>query len=112
MRYAGDIHSGKEYGTQAYDLSLFNQLKTLKAPQVYTLTDNEWANCGKIKEGGSTSNAATDTIDYKLNATGNQFDYAGDAYDSQPLKLMIVPAAQAAKGADAFGPFNWERIVS
>lgn len=77
VMHAGDIHSGKEYCTQAYDTSVFNQLKTLKAPLVYTPGDNEWADCHKIKEGGGTYNAATGAIDYKLDATGNQVDYAG-----------------------------------
>lgn len=77
VMHAGDIHSGKEYCTQAYDVSVFNQLQTLTAPLVYTPGDNEWADCHKIKEGGGAYNASSGAIDYKLDATGNQIDYAG-----------------------------------
>jgi hypothetical protein len=74
--HVGDIHSGKEYCTQAYDQSIFNQWKAFARPLVYTPGDNEWADCHKVKEGGGTYNTATGAIDYVKDASGNPVDYA------------------------------------
>src|ERR1035437_6829058 len=52
--HAGDIHSGSEYCTLAYDAAIFNQWTAYKVPLVYTPGDNEWADCNKKKEGGGT----------------------------------------------------------
>jgi hypothetical protein len=62
--HAGDIHSGKEYCTQAYDQSIAQQWAAFKAPLVYTPGDNEWMDCHKKKEGGGLYNAGTTNIDY------------------------------------------------
>ena len=75
--HVGDIHSGKQYCTDAYNTTVFNQWKAFRAPLVYTPGDNEWADCHKIKEGGGTYNAATGRIDYGVDANGNLLDYAG-----------------------------------
>ena len=75
--HAGDIHSGKEYCTEAYDVSVYNQWKAYKYPVVYTPGDNEWTDCHKKKEGGGAYNAATGLIDYVVDASGNRIDYAG-----------------------------------
>lgn len=75
--HTGDIHSGKEYCTQAYDASIFSQWSAFKAPLVYTPGDNEWADCHKKKEGGGAYNATTGGIDYVLDASGNWVNYAG-----------------------------------
>jgi hypothetical protein len=75
--HAGDIHSGKEYCTQAYDSSIFSQWSAFKAPLVYTPGDNEWADCHKKKEGGGAYNATTGGIDYVLDASSNWVNYAG-----------------------------------
>ncbi len=75
--HVGDIHSGKQYCTQAYNLTVFNQWKAFKAPLVYTPGDNEWADCHKIKEGGGSYNAATGQIVYAVDGGGKLIDYAG-----------------------------------
>jgi len=75
--HAGDIHSGKEFCTEAYDVSIFNILKTLTAPLVYTPGDNEWADCHKIKQGGGSFNANTGAVDFVRDANGNLADYFG-----------------------------------
>jgi hypothetical protein len=71
--HAGDIHSGKEYCTEAYDRSIFNQWSAFKAPVIYTPGDNEWSDCHKVKQGGGRT---TFTIDYQ-SAGGNLLSYAG-----------------------------------
>jgi hypothetical protein len=88
--HAGDIHSGKEFCTQAYDLSIFNILKTLTAPLVYTPGDNEWADCHKIKQGGGTFNATTGAVDFARDSSGKLVDYSGgDPVDNLALVRSI-----------------------
>jgi hypothetical protein len=52
--HIGNIHSGKQYCTQAYDQSIFDQWKRFADPLVYTPGDNEWTDCHKPAEGGGT----------------------------------------------------------
>jgi hypothetical protein len=75
--HGGDIHSGKQFCTQAYNQGIYDQFKTLAAPLVYTPGDNEWADCHKAGEGGGAYNATTGAIDFVKDASGNQVDYAG-----------------------------------
>ena len=74
--HVGDIHSGKQYCTQAYDVQVASMWARFADSLVYTPGDNEWADCHKIKEGGGTYNPATGQIDYLL-AGGQPVDYAG-----------------------------------
>ncbi len=62
--HVGDIHSGKEFCTQTFNLGVFNQWQAYKIPLVYVPGDNEWTDCHKVKEGGGAYNAATANIDY------------------------------------------------
>src|SRR3954466_1250480 len=50
--HVGDIHSGKQLCTNAYDLSVFDLWTQFQDPLVYTPGDNEWTDCHKPKEGG------------------------------------------------------------
>lgn len=98
--HVGDIHSGKQYCTQAYNQSVASQWTAFKNPVVYTPGDNEWTDCHKIKEGGGTYNATTGAIDYKLDSSGNLVDYAG----GDPVaNLDLVRAIFFAKPGKAFG---------
>jgi hypothetical protein len=75
--HVGDIHSGKQYCTEAYDRSVFNLWSKFNDPLVYTPGDNEWADCHKAADGGGAYNATTEQIDYVKDANGNLVDYAG-----------------------------------
>ena len=75
--HVGDIHSGSQYCTEAYNRSVYNLWTRFQVPLVYTPGDNEWADCHKSKEGGGTYNAATGLIDYKRDANGNLINYMG-----------------------------------
>jgi hypothetical protein len=48
----GDIHSGKQTCSQAYDQSIYDLWTAFQSPVVYTPGDNEWTDCHKTKEGG------------------------------------------------------------
>jgi hypothetical protein len=75
--HVGDIHSGKQYCTEAYNRSVFNLWTRFQDPLVYTPGDNEWTDCHKKAEGGGTFNATTGMIDYVLDANGVPVDYVG-----------------------------------
>jgi hypothetical protein len=72
----GDIHSGKQFCTEAYDRSIYQLWTAFKKPLVYTPGDNEWADCHKAAEGGGAYNKLTGKIDYQVDASGNPIDYA------------------------------------
>ena len=75
--HVGDIHSGSQYCTQAYDQQIADLWAGFADPMVYTPGDNEWTDCHKKKEGGGAYNPATGQIDYVKDADGNLVDYAG-----------------------------------
>ena len=50
--HVGDIHSGSQYCTAAYDQEVFDLWSAFKNPLIYTPGDNEWSDCHKTKEGG------------------------------------------------------------
>ncbi len=75
--HVGDIHSGKQYCTEAYNRAVLSLWDDFKDPLVYTPGDNEWSDCHKVAEGGGKWNAVTQQIDYVLDGNGQQVDYAG-----------------------------------
>jgi hypothetical protein len=90
VAHVGDIHSGKQYCTYDYDMSIFNHWQGFKTPLVYTPGDNEWTDCHKKKEGGGAYNSATGQIDYVKDANGNYVDYAaGDPIANLDLVRTI-----------------------
>src|SRR6476469_9728455 len=48
--HVGDIHSGSQKCTVAYDQSIYNLWTAYRDPLVYTPGDNEWSDCTKPKE--------------------------------------------------------------
>jgi hypothetical protein len=77
VMHVGDIHSGSQYCTAAYDQSIYDLWTKFTDPLVYTPGDNEWSDCHKVKGAGGVYNADTGTIDYVRDANGNLVDYAG-----------------------------------
>jgi hypothetical protein len=67
--HVGDIHSGKEYCTETFNLGVFNQWKLFTLPLIYVPGDNEWADCHKKKEGGGEYLATTGAISYVPNGS-------------------------------------------
>jgi len=78
VAHVGDIHSGRQFCTEAYDRSVAGLWTAFHDPLVYTPGDNEWTDCHKVGEGGGRYNPSTGQIDYVLDpATGQPVDYAG-----------------------------------
>jgi hypothetical protein len=75
--HVGDIHSGKQFCTEAYDRAVFGLWTAFKDPLVYTPGDNEWSDCHKVAEGGGAYNKTSHQIDYVRDAGGDPVDYAG-----------------------------------
>src|SRR5262249_48343597 len=48
--HVGDIHSGSQKCTVAYDQSIYNLWTAYREPLIYTPGDNEWSDCTKTKE--------------------------------------------------------------
>ena len=55
--HVGDIHSGSEPCTQAYDQSIFDKWTAFQKPLIYTPGDNEWSDCTKANEEPGSDNA-------------------------------------------------------
>ncbi|RMI30898.1 hypothetical protein [Nocardia stercoris] len=100
--HVGDIHSGSQYCTEAYDRQVAGLWSAFEKPLVYTPGDNEWADCHKKKEGGGVYNATTGRIDYVTDSSGNPVDYAqGNPIDNLALVRSIffpAPGATLGKG--------------
>jgi hypothetical protein len=76
--HVGDIHSGKQWCTEAYDRSIAALWTQYADPLVYTPGDNEWTDCHKAGEGGGTYDPGTGQINYVIDpATGQPAGYAG-----------------------------------
>jgi calcineurin-like phosphoesterase family protein len=97
----GDIHSGSQFCTQAYDQRIFDLWTRFQDPLVYTPGDNEWADCHKKKQGGGEYNAATGQIVYQLDANGNPINYAkGDPIANlQLVRSIFFPRPGLTLGA-------------
>jgi hypothetical protein len=75
--HVGDIHSGKQFCTKAYDQAVYRLWTHYADPLVYTPGDNEWSDCHKTGEAGGKYNATTGQIDYVLDpVTGEPAGYA------------------------------------
>jgi hypothetical protein len=59
--HVGDIHSGSEPCTQAYDQDIYDFWTAFEQPLIYTPGDNEWSDCTKANEepGSDNDNPAT-----------------------------------------------------
>jgi hypothetical protein len=62
--HVGDIHSGKQICSEAYDQQIAGFWTHFADPLVFTPGDNEWTDCHKLAEGGGKYNKVTGQIDY------------------------------------------------
>jgi hypothetical protein len=101
VAHVGDIHSGKQYCTEAYDRSIADLWRSYQDPLIYTPGDNEWTDCHKPGEGGGSYDAVTQTIKPVLDpATGQSVDYAaGDPIANLALvRSIFFPTPGATLG--------------
>jgi hypothetical protein len=88
--HVGDIHSGKQYCTEAYDRTVFDLWKhnplSAADPRNYMHPGYDVPNFHRIVVHGST-------------------------LPLEWLRLTIDPRATAPQSADAFGPFSWTRVI-
>jgi hypothetical protein len=101
--HVGDIHSGKQFCTQAYDQSIYQLWKMFQHPLVYTPGDNEWTDCHKSGEGGGTYNPVTMQIDFLRDAHGNLIDYQGG---NPVANLALVRSIFFAKPGRTLGTYK------
>jgi len=101
--HVGDIHSGKQYCTEAYNHTVFDLWQAFQDPLVYTPGDNEWTDCHKVAEGGGLYNAGTGLIDYVLDSSNNPVDYAkGEPMANLALvRSIFFPTPGVALGGGA-----------
>ena len=99
--HVGDIHSGKQFCTEAYDRQIAGLWSHFADPMVYTPGDNEWTDCHKAAEGGGIYNATTGQIDVVKDAQGNPVDYAsGNPVQNLDLvRSIFFPHAGATLGS-------------
>jgi hypothetical protein len=64
VMHTGDIHSGKQFCTEAYDRTIARLWQRFKNPVMYTPGDNEWTDCHKAAEGGHVHDVDGVPIDY------------------------------------------------
>ncbi len=98
--HVGDIHSGKQFCTEAYDRTVFDMWKAYQRPVVYTPGDNEWTDCNKAGEGGGAYNPLTQQIDFIKDSNGVAVDYAnGDPVANLALiRSIFFPQAGMSLG--------------
>ena len=84
--HIGDLHSGKQVCTRAYDEAIFQMWKGFKKPVVYTPGDNEWADCNKVGQSGGVWNATTKRIDFSVDSSGNPLAFAA----GNPLANLLL----------------------
>ena len=94
----GDIHSGKQTCSQAYDQSIYDLWTAFQSPVVYTPGDNEWTDCHKSKEGG-------------LDPLAN-LGYVRDIFFATPGNAIAVdkPLLSQAQAYDANYPTDAEYV--
>ncbi|MDT7548679.1 MAG: hypothetical protein QOE84_1073 [Actinomycetota bacterium] len=92
VTHVGDIHSGKQYCTEAYDRSIAQLWTRFADSLVYTPGDNEWSDCHKPAEGGHVRDASGQPVDY---ADGDPLD-----------NLALVRSLFFAKPGETLGGGN------
>jgi hypothetical protein len=112
VAHVGDIHSGSQRCTLAYDQSIASLWTAFDDPLVYTPGDNEWSDCQKSKELGgspSLSYSGGDPI-ANLDLVRRLF-FPNPGYTIGGRPKQVVSQAQVGAGSDAHYVENvmWEQ---
>jgi hypothetical protein len=76
VMHIGDIHSGKQKCTEAYDRAIYQKWLAFNDPLVYTPGDNEWTDCHKNNQGGGVWDPIAGIINFKYDSPGVLTDFA------------------------------------
>ena len=122
--HVGDIHSGKDFCTGAYDNQIAALWQNYQKPVIYTPGDNEWADCHKATsvtapgEGGGfysagvlnyvgTSGITTDPAECVAYSCGNPADNLAkirQAFFAQPGHTLGSGTLNVVSQATAYDP--------
>jgi Calcineurin-like phosphoesterase len=108
VAHVGDIHSGSQKCTVAYDQSVADTWKAFKDPLVYTPGDNEWTDCQKTKELAG-SDFGGDPLQNLAAVRAIFFPRTGYTLGGRPKQ--VLSQAQLGEGTDAAYVENvmWEQ---
>jgi hypothetical protein len=98
VAHVGDIHSGSQSCTVAYDQSVADMWKAFADPLVYTPGDNEWTDCQKTKELPG-SDFGGDPLQNLAAVRSIFFPRAGYTLGGAPRQ--VLSQAQVATGTDS-----------
>jgi Calcineurin-like phosphoesterase len=102
VAHVGDIHSGSQRCTQAYDQSVFDLWTQFKDPLVYTPGDNEWSDCQKTKElAGDPSLSYAGGDPFANLALVRSIFFPNPGYTLGGRKKQVISQAQVGTGTDA-----------
>ena len=102
--HVGDIHSGSQFCTVAYDRTILNLWSHFEDPLVYTPGDNEWADCQKAKEGGGVVNAAGDYVDYAAGHPVANLALIRAMFFAEPGRTLGAHSKRVTSQAQAYDP--------
>jgi len=98
VAHVGDIHSGSQACTVAYDQSVADLWSAFKDPLIYTPGDNEWTDCQKTKELPG-SQFGGDPLLHLAAVRSIFFPRAGYTLGGRPKQ--VVSQAEVGTGTDA-----------
>lgn len=102
--HVGDIHSGAQFCTVAYNRTIFNLWTRFEDPLVYTPGDNEWADCQKAKEGGGVTNAAGEYVDYAAGNPVANLALVRQMFFAEPGRTLGGGRKRVTSQAQAYDP--------
>jgi hypothetical protein len=102
--HAGDIHSGKQYCTEAYDASIADLWTRFKDPLVYTPGDNEWSDCHKAGEGGNVLDGHGNPVAYANGNPAANLDLVRSTFFAEPGVTLGGRTKHVVSQAQAFDP--------
>lgn len=100
--HVGDIHSGSQYCTLAYNRTIFDLWRQFKDPLVYTPGDNEWADCQKTKEGGNVKDSNGDYVNYAIGNPVANLALIRSMFFSKPGKTLGEHSKKVISQAQAY----------
>ena len=101
--HVGDIHSGSQFCTVAYDQEIFGLWTSFKNPLIYTPGDNEWSDCHKAKEGGNVFVNGT-PVDYAAGNPIANLDLVRSIFFANPGYALGGRNKRVLSQAEVFNP--------